>query len=612
MVLLYLFPVGVLDLHQRGRRFQPQCLEVGLLGTTEIAGPIGAAMVAAVPVGLPALLPGVAPGGLLVFLARMVHPQAAGGVGHGAGEDNEAPGQGFHFGRGGLPEGFGERLVNQVTGGGLEVVRFELVVDGLALGGGEGLGLDFPDELPEMQLAPGALGGQDFGQLGVAHGFISVQPHADETLQLQVNLLPVGGEEHQPGLLHRLAIPAERAGGQDFQEFHVPQGRQGLVDGFGAVAVEIAIPLPKYFLGGQAGFQQEMEGDGGDFFVVVIADAVEPDFPVGAVEEFQDFPGEILAGREFRLDLRSGGLGGFGFLGHRISGVLGFHVTFRRRAKPVSRLQNGLQPVIEGFQVHHCFDRLHDPRHETLPAHRIVPDAQAFSQTSQDDLLMGHVARQAHRMNRHGIGLGAPCAGGQLGFLHLGRWGLGPDRFDLLRCLDGGARGGFGLHVVVQLDDLHVGKEPGRLGREAHHQHRADGEIGGDQPAQLPLPAHRLKLFDFLRPEPRRPDDRVRPGGNDRFGVGESGVGMGEINHHPGAGGGDRAGQVVAEIDLPHQVEIGVRADGFHQLAAHPSLGPIDQNGNPHATALQQSLGLADYCRSESISQVALMPPRAL
>ena len=225
---------------------------------------------------------------------------------------------------------------------------------------------------------------------------------------------------------------------------------------------------------------------------------------------------------------------------------------------------------------------------------------------------MGHVARQPHRMNRHGVGLGAPRAGGQLGFLHLGRRRFRPGRLDLLRGLDGGARGGLGLHVVMQLDDLHVRKEPGRLGREAHHQHRADGEIGGDQPAQLPLPAHRLKLFDLLGLEPCRPDHRVRPGGNDRLGVGESGIGMGEINHHPGAGSGDRAGQVVPEIGLPHQVEIGVRADGFHQLAAHPSLGPIDQNGNPHAAALQQSFGLPDYCRSESISQVALMPPRVL
>ena len=47
--------------------------------------------------------------------------------------------------------------------------------------------------------------------------------------------------------------------------------------------------------------------------------------------------------------------------------------------------------------------------------------------------------------------------------------------------------GGVDLAVVVQLDHLN-GVEVGRGDlREVHQQHRAEGEVGGDDPAEPPL-----------------------------------------------------------------------------------------------------------------------------
>ena len=54
---------------------------------------------------------------------------------------------------------------------------------------------------------------------------------------------------------------------------------------------------------------------------------------------------------------------------------------------------------------------------------------------------------------------------------------------DQLRRTPGGAGGRVGLVGVVQLDDLHRLVERRGLGREPHHQHGADGEVGGDQHA---------------------------------------------------------------------------------------------------------------------------------
>ena len=60
------------------------------------------------------------------------------------------------------------------------------------------------------------------------------------------------------------------------------------------------------------------------------------------------------------------------------------------------------------------------------------------------------------------------------------------------------------LLVVVQFDDLGGGEVARRLGRELHHQHRADGEVRDYQGRRLVL---RAQPGQFLQsPAPSMPE----------------------------------------------------------------------------------------------------------
>ena len=80
---------------------------------------------------------------------------------------------------------------------------------------------------------------------------------------------------------------------------------------------------------------------------------------------------------------------------------------------------------------------------------------------AEDHLLVGDEPRQAHGVDRR---LGAAA--------RLGHQPRGERR---------GAAGRVELAVVVQLDDLGLRHVPRGLGGEAHHQHRADREVGRDE-----------------------------------------------------------------------------------------------------------------------------------
>ena len=82
--------------------------------------------------------------------------------------------------------------------------------------------------------------------------------------------------------------------------------------------------------------------------------------------------------------------------------------------------------------------------------------------------------------------------------------------------LDHAARGGdrrarwrVDLLVVVQLDDLRRLEEARGDLRHVHHQHRADGEVRGDQSAELPLRASLREILDERLRQTRRADDEA-------------------------------------------------------------------------------------------------------
>src|SRR5690606_30614806 len=85
---------------------------------------------------------------------------------------------------------------------------------------------------------------------------------------------------------------------------------------------------------------------------------------------------------------------------------------------------------------------------------------------------------------------------------------LGAGRADQFGGAVGGAAGGVGLVRVVQFDDLGRLEVGGRLGREVHHEHGRDAEVGGDEHvdarARVEQAAH---LGQFGLVEPAGADD---------------------------------------------------------------------------------------------------------
>ncbi len=95
----------------------------------------------------------------------------------------------------------------------------------------------------------------------------------------------------------------------------------------------------------------------------------------------------------------------------------------------------------------------------------------------------------------------------------------------------GGAGGRVGLVGVVQLDDLHRLVELRRLGREPHHQHGADREVGGHQHAgALAVREPPAQGVEPVRVEAGGADDRVDAVGDAELQVVHHHVGVGEVD----------------------------------------------------------------------------------
>ena len=100
---------------------------------------------------------------------------------------------------------------------------------------------------------------------------------------------------------------------------------------------------------------------------------------------------------------------------------------------------------------------------------------------------MGHQATQPHGVDVHAVD---HCATGTVELLVGGvgllpQAGLGPGDGDALGGRDRRAGGSVLLVGVVQLDDLDRLEEPRCLLREGHRQHGREGEVRGDDDAEL-------------------------------------------------------------------------------------------------------------------------------
>jgi hypothetical protein len=125
---------------------------------------------------------------------------------------------------------------------------------------------------------------------------------------------------------------------------------------------------------------------------------------------------------------------------------------------------------------------------------------------------------------------------------------------------------------VVHFDDLGGLEEPGRLGREAHHQDRPDGEVRHDEDAgrgRLPEPA--AHLGQPVLAEAGRADDGVKAPLDAPAEVVHDRARVGEVDDDVAAG---QRLAVVALVDLRGHVEPVGGADRPAHLAAHAPLGP--------------------------------------
>src|SRR5205807_2861296 len=145
---------------------------------------------------------------------------------------------------------------------------------------------------------------------------------------------------------------------------------------------------------------------------------------------------------------------------------------------PRLQLEHVLQPFHQMPQTADPLDRQHQPRHEGLLARGIVPDGQGLPRAAEDDLLVGHQPRQPHAVDGHPRDGRAAGPRGFHRLLHGRRRRGPPGGGDEARGPGRRARRRVALAVVVQLDDLHMGKIPRRPPGELHHQHGAQRKIG--------------------------------------------------------------------------------------------------------------------------------------
>jgi hypothetical protein len=138
-----------------------------------------------------------------------------------------------------------------------------------------------------------------------------------------------------------------------------------------------------------------------------------------------------------------------------------------------------------------------------------VTDAERLAHVAEQHLLMGHEAGQPNRMDRD-VERAVRRAAHQVGGAH------------------GRAAGPVELAVMVELDDLSGAHVPCCLGREAHHQDRADGEIRRHED----IGPGALEFRQRGHVESRRPDHGMDPCGDRLARVLERAAGNREVDQN--------------------------------------------------------------------------------
>jgi len=212
----------------------------------------------------------------------------------------------------------------------------------------------------------------------------------------------------------------------------------------------------------------------------------------------------------------------------------------------------------------------------------LVAQGQDLPLAAEDDLLVGDQPGQPDRVDPDPLDLPAPDPGDRLiprgAALRFAGGGDRPGR------AQGGARGGVGLVLVVQLDDLGGRVETPGHGGEVHGQHRPEGEVGCPHGvAVVGLAGQVPEVVHHLGGQPGGARDQVDALAQQPLDGGRGGLGPGEVDHHLGLGG-----QQVGEV-LPDHQPLGGAGDQVAQGPADPG-GPGDRGDQVQIGRVQHRL----------------------
>ena len=125
--------------------------------------------------------------------------------------------------------------------------------------------------------------------------------------------------------------------------------------------------------------------------------------------------------------------------------------------------------------------------HVALAAYGVVAKGEGLPQCAEHHLVVREAAWHALRVNRYAVDLRAAAARGGLPLRHLPCEGLRSACYQRTGDGERGAGRSVNLGVVVCLNDLCDLEEAAEGLGDLHQQHRADGEVGGDENANAIL-----------------------------------------------------------------------------------------------------------------------------
>ena len=144
-----------------------------------------------------------------------------------------------------------------------------------------------------------------------------------------------------------------------------------------------------------------------------------------------------------------------------------------------------------------------------------------------------------------------------------------------------GAGRGVDLGVVVRLHDLCHLEEAAEGPGDLHQQHRADGEVGGDENANTLLLRQGVNGLQFGVRDARCAGDPVNAALDRRSQGGGGHVGNGKVHHHVGSAGLDGRSYICikgkvsgklrggSQVDSTHRDHVGSGTHCRKRLAAH-------------------------------------------